>query len=140
MPRGIAREGVDTLQPLFAGYQTCEFLPLKKAGYDTSLINYFPPKTRHAIERDILHRLTWMGLTVGDHFNCYITGLLIQFTKFNFTCKMFVETISSRCSSDIHCNDVTFIFLSLQNRLTLRALSPRDSAGENINITSQKFR
>ena len=63
-----------------------------------------------------------MGLTVGDHFNFYITGLLIQFTKFNITCKMFVETISSRCSSDIHRNDVIFIFLSLQNRLTLRAL------------------
>ena len=140
IPRGIAREGVDTLQPLFAGYQTCDFLPLKNAGYDTSLINYFPPKTSHAIERDILHRLSWMELRVGDHFNFYITGLLIQFTKFNFTCKMIVETISSRCSSDIHRNDVTFIFLSLQNRLTLRALSLRDSVGGNINITSQKFR
>ena len=84
--------------------------------------------------------ITWMGLTVGGHFNFYITGLLIQFTKFILTCKIFIETISSRCSSDIHRNDVTFIFLSLQNRLTLRALSPRDSVGENINITSQIFR
>lgn len=50
MPRGIAREGVDTLQPLFTGYQTCDFQRLKNAGYDTSLINYFPPKTRHATE------------------------------------------------------------------------------------------
>ena len=77
---------------------------------------------------------------VGDQLNFYITGLQVQFTTFNFTCKMLVVTISSRCSSDIHRNDVTFIFLSLQNRLTLRALSPRDSVGGNVSITSQKFR
>ena len=116
---------MDTLQPLFAGYQTCDFLPLKNAGYDTSLINYFPPKTRDAIERDILHRLSWMELTVGDHFNFYITGLLIQFTKFNFTCKMFVETISSRCSSDIHRNDVTFIFVFTKSPYASRAKPAR---------------
>ena len=117
IPRGIAREGV--------GHIKASFCRVPDMWFPTPGKRWL--KSRHAIERDILHPFTWRGLTVGDHFNFYITGLLIQFTKFNFTCKMLVETISSRCSSDIHRNDVTFIFLSLQNHLTLRAVSPRDS-------------
>ena len=65
MPRGIAREGGGHIRASFCGVQDVISYPRKMHGYHTSLINGFPPKTRHAIERDILHRLTWRELTVG---------------------------------------------------------------------------